>query len=333
MKRKELLGVTMNRGILAILTGILLIYSCVEPEGEEKKIVKKPGHPVIPAPDFNSDSAFTFTAEQVAFGPRIPNSPAHDSCANYIKGKLQSFGVEVTTQTGALTAWDGAKLNFENITGSINPGAKTKILLFAHWDTRPHADQEKLLKTEPLDGANDGASGVAVLLEIARLLVATTPNIGVDMVFLDLEDYGNPKHRDSYCLGAQYWAKHLPSSNYYPKYGILLDMVGAKNAKFAMEAYSMQFAPHIVNRVWKKAAAAGYSDYFIFKRVSERTDDHLYINRIAQIPCIDIIQYDPTTTHGFGSYWHTTKDNMDIIDKATLKAVGQTVLEVLYSEK
>jgi len=324
----------MNKSSLAFICWLLFLSACFEPETSKKDNgIKQPVLPVIPAPQFNSDSAFTYIEHQVAFGPRVPNSAAHDSCASYIKRKLRSFGLDVTSQKGVADGWDGAKLKFENITGSINPEAKTKILLFSHWDTRPFADQEELVKTHQFDGANDGASSVAVLLEFARLMSITRPNIGVDIIFFDIEDYGNPKYTNSYCLGSQYWSRNLPSKNYYPKYGILLDMVGAKNAVFAMEGYSMQYAPHIVNRIWKKAAASGYSDYFKFKRISAKTDDHLYVNSIAEIPCVDIIQYDPTTTSGFGAYWHTTKDNMDIIDKATLKAVGQTVLEVLYSEK
>ncbi|MBL4733947.1 MAG: M28 family peptidase [Flavobacteriales bacterium] len=333
MKKKARPGVTMNKRFITILCGLFFIYSCTEPEAPKKEVVKKPTLPVIPAPQFNSDSAYSYIEQQVAFGPRVPNSAAHDSCAAYLKRKFRSFGMEVTSQKGVVEGWDGVQLNFENIMASINPEATSKVLLLAHWDTRPFADQEDVLKTSPLDGASDGGSGVAVLMEIGRLISITKPNIGVDIVLFDVEDYGKSKIMHSYCLGSQYWSRNLPDKNYYPKYGILLDMVGARNATFAMEGYSMQFAPHIVNRIWKKAAALGYSNYFIFKRTNPTTDDHYYVNSIAGIPCIDIIQHDATTTTGFGSYWHTTKDNMEVIDKATLKAVGQTVLEVLYSEK
>lgn len=323
----------MNRRLLVVIGGIFLICSCADPEEtEEKKVPVTPPIPVVPTPNFNSDSAYAYTQKQVDFGPRVPNSAAHDSCAAYLKRKFRSFGLEVSSQVGVVVGWDKVKLNFENITASINPEATTRVLLFSHWDTRPFADQEVLLKKEPLDGASDGASGVAVLLEMARLMAETKPNIGVDIVLFDVEDYGKPGVNNSYCLGAQYWAKNLPK-NYFPKFGVLLDMVGAKGAKFAMEGYSMEFAPHIVNRVWKKAAHSGYSSYFIFKRINPMTDDHYYVNRIAGIPCIDIIHTDASTPSGFGSYWHTTKDNMDIIDRATLKAVGQTMLEVVYSEK
>lgn len=323
----------MNKSLLLLLCGLLFMVACTDPEVEKTEItVSKPVLPVIPAPIFNSDSAYTYTAAQVAFGPRVPNTIAHDSCASYIKRQMLSFGMEVTSQTGIVDGWDGAKLKFENIIATINPEAKTKVLLFSHWDTRPFADQETVNKRMPLDGASDGASGVAVLLEIARLMGNTKPNIGVEIILFDAEDYGNSKFPNSFCLGSQYWSKNI-DKDYYPKYGILLDMVGAKNATFAMEGYSMQFAPHIVNRVWKKAAKSGYSDYFKFKRITSYTDDHLFVNQIAGIPCIDIIHHDPNTPSGFPMYWHTTKDNMEVIDQATLKAVGQTLLEVLYSEK
>lgn len=322
-----------DKNVLAYICAFLVLCGCADSEeGEQGKVPESPPTPFIRAPQFSSDSAYTYIEQQVAFGPRTPNSPAHDSCAAYLRRKFSSFGVEVSSQKGVVVGWDKAKLNFENITASINPEATNRILLFAHWDTRPHADQEKLLKQEPLDGACDGGSGVGVLLEAARLMAQTKPNVGVDIVLFDVEDYGKSSVANSFCLGSQYWAKNLPK-NYYPKFGILLDMVGAKGAKFAMEGYSMQFAPHIVNRVWKKAAHSGYSSYFIFKRSSPMTDDHYYVNTIAGIPCIDIIQTDASTRTGFGTYWHTTKDNMDIIDKSTLKAVGQTILEVVYSEK
>jgi len=322
-----------DKNLLAYICAFLVLCGCADSDkGEERKVPELPPTPLIRAPQFSSDSAYTYIEQQVAFGPRVPNSPAHDSCAAYLKRKFISFGVEVSSQRGVVVGWDKAKLNFENITASINPEATNRILLFAHWDTRPHADQEKLLKQEPLDGACDGGSGVAVLLEIARLMAQKKPRAGVDIVLFDVEDYGKSSVPNSFCLGSQYWANNLPKT-YYPKFGILLDMVGAKGAQFAMEGYSMQYAPHIVNRVWKKAAHSGYSSYFIFKRSSPMTDDHYYVNTIAGIPCIDIIQTDASTRTGFGSYWHTTKDNMDVIDKATLKAVGQTILEVVYSEK
>jgi len=314
---------------LALLTTVLSCTSPPEQKTEKPKTVLK----TIPVPDFNADSAYFYIEQQVAFGPRVPNTASHDSCADFLIDKLNSFKFEVTTQKGIVKAFDGTQLNITNIIAQINPGAKNRIMLCAHWDTRPFADQDVINKTEPIEGANDGGSGVGVLLEIARQVGLSKPHIGVDIILFDGEDYGKSTVSNSYCLGAQYWAENLPITNYYPKYGILLDMVGAENALFYLEGYSMQFAPHVIKHVWKTAAKLGYSHHFVFRKTNPTTDDHLYVNTIAKIPCIDIIQHDPTTTTGFGAYWHTHNDNMSVINKNTLKAVGQTLLEVIYTEQ
>lgn len=300
-------------------------------EGATKAI--KSDLPSIPTPSFNQDSAYIYINKQVEIGPRVPNTPEQDSCANFLIDKLRSFNLEVSTQEGQVTGYDGVKLKFINIIASSNPKAINRILLCAHWDTRPIADRDVIRQNEPIPGANDGGSGVGVLLEIGRHLGATPPNIGVDIVLFDVEDAGRPDVNNSYCLGSQYWSKAALAKGYYPKFGILLDMVGAKQAEFYMEGYSMKYAPHIVKKVWKTAANLGYSNHFVFKETKPITDDHLYVNTVANIPCINIIQHDPLTPTNFGSYWHTHNDNMDIIDQATLKAVGQTVLEIIYSER
>ncbi|PCH93123.1 MAG: glutamine cyclotransferase [Bacteroidetes bacterium] len=311
----------------------IFIVACneAEEEGIGKVIVND--LPRIATPSFNQDSAYIYISEQVEIGPRVPNSPEQDSCAKYLISKLRSFNLEVTTQEGQVTGYDGMKLRFINIIASSNPESHKRILLCAHWDTRPIADRDVSRRNEPIPGANDGASGVGVLLEIGRLLGSTPPNIGVDIVLFDVEDYGRPSVNNSYCLGSQYWSKAALAKGYYPKYGILLDMVGAKDAQFYMEGYSRRYAPHVVKKVWEIAANLGYSNHFIFKQIPPITDDHLYVNTLANIPCINIIQHDPLTPTNFGSYWHTHNDNMDIIDKGTLKAVGQTILEVVYTEK
>jgi len=333
MNKRALLGTMKDKLINWPIVLILFLLSCSSPEQPEKSSEKDGAKTQIVIPDFNPDTAYAFIEDQVNFGPRIPNTAAHDSCEKFLINKFQSFDIEVKSQKGEVTAYNGLKLKFTNIMARINPNATNRLMLCAHWDTRPFADQELLIKTNTLDGASDGASGVGVLLEMARQMSKTKPNIGVDIILFDVEDYGKSNVPNSYCLGSQYWAKNPMQKNYYPKYGVLLDMVGVKNATFGMEGYSMQFAPHVVNKVWRIAAKAGFSQYFIYERTSATTDDHYYVNTIANIPCIDIIQYDPNTRSGFGDYWHTTKDNMDIIDKSTLKAVGQTLMELVYTEK
>jgi len=188
-------------------------------------------------------------------------------------------------------------------------------------------------------GANDAASGVGVLMEVARQLGKQSPEVGVDLIFLDSEDYGTPEfykgpqNEDSWCLGTQYWAKNPHVPGYHARFGVLLDMVGAPGATFYKEQESLDFASGIVDKVWNKAREYGFSSYFVEATGGSITDDHIYINKIAGIPCIDIIQFDPQSKSGFGTYWHTTHDTMDNVDRKTLMVVGQTLLGVIYSEK
>ena len=292
-------------------------------------------------PVFNEDSAYQYITDQVTFGPRVPNTKAHLKTADYLGEKLKSFGADVIIQDAEVKSFDDKILKAKNIIGQYNVEKNDRILLFAHWDSRPFADQDEdeSRRNEPIDGANDGGSGVGVLLEMARQLNEHPINIGIDIIFFDAEDYGLPEHLDlpykpdTWCLGSQYWAQNPHKTNYYARYGILLDMVGAKGATFYKEHFSMQMAPNVIRKIWDTASRIGYSEYFIFANGGAVTDDHIYVNKYLGIPCVDIIQYDPGATSSFGSSWHTHNDNMDIIDKKTLKAVGQTLLDVLYREK
>lgn len=290
---------------------------------------------------FNADSAYHYIEKQVSFGPRVPNSEGHRVCGNYLADQLKVFGAKVTEQEMPVTAYNGTVLQAKNIIGSYNPTALKRVLLFAHWDTRPYADMDAdpANHKQPIDGADDAGSGVGVLLEIARQFGKQAPEVGVDIIFFDAEDYGTPdfhtgeQAQDTWCLGSQFWAKNPHQPGYRANYGILLDMVGSKNAAFFKEQVSMEYAPNIVDKVWTKARALGYGKYFINALGGGVTDDHLYVNRGRNIPSIDIINYDQDSETGFGSYWHTMDDTMKNIDKETLKAVGQTVLEVVYNEK
>lgn len=294
---------------------------------------------VVKAPDFSkfpvfvADSAYAQIEAQVKFGPRVPNTPAHVKCGNYLANEFRALGLLTVEQEFTATGYDGKKLKGKNIIASFNPKAGKRILIAAHWDTRPWADEDDTNPDSKLDGANDGASGVAVMLELARVLQAAPnkPSVGVDFILFDVEDYGKSHVENSYCLGSQHWSakKHLP--NYSAFYGILLDMVGAKNARFNKEGFSMTYAPSVVNKIWDTGIQSGYSAFFVHQLAGSITDDHYYVNKIANIPMIDIIDYDPV--NGFGEYWHTHNDNLSVIDRNTLKAVGQTVLNVLYLEK
>lgn len=297
----------------------------------------------LKVPSFNADSAYAYIEKQVAFGPRVPNTPEHIACGDYLIEKLRELTdpTSLVIQSFSAEAYDGTMLRGRNIMGRINPSAKRRILLAAHWDTRPLADQDTERQNEPIDGANDGASGVGALLEIARAIktAGVQPEAGIDIMLFDLEDYGAPagadaRSADTYCLGSQYWGKNRMPENYSAYYGILFDMVGAQGARFSKEANSMRYAAQTVNRVWETAVRIGHGDRFVNQETGFIIDDHLYVNKLTGIPMIDIIEYnfDAAPASSFGNYWHTHDDNMDIIDRATLKAVGQTILQVLYEE-
>jgi Zn-dependent M28 family amino/carboxypeptidase len=291
-------------------------------------------------PVFNADSAYTYTKKQVDFGPRVPGTAAHKACGNYLATELKRFGATVVEQEAGVKLYNGNAIHIKNLIGSFQPENKNRILLCAHWDTRPFADHDPNSDNHktPIDGANDGAGSCAVLLEIARQIQTKQPQAGVDIIFFDAEDWGVPafdrnrNEESGYCLGSEYWAKNPHIKDYTAKFGILLDMVGAHDAVFYKEYYSLKQAANIVRKVWETAAGLGYNRYFINAAGGSIEDDHLQIIRYRQIPCIDIIHYDPQSPNGFGSYWHTLNDNMDNISKDTFKAVGETILHVIYNE-
>lgn len=321
-----------------ILFLLILSASC----GGAKKPIKTNSHatqaPVVQK-SFDADSAYAFVDKQVSFGPRVPGTDAHSACAGYLVSKLSSYGATVTVQDFIAEGFDGHVWPGKNIIGSIQPNATDRIMLCAHWDSRFIAEQDEnvMLRETPIDGANDGASGVGVLLEVARQLQLNAPNVGVDIVFFDVEDQGAPSHlatedtEDSWCLGSQYWSTEVVKSGYKARWGILLDMVGAPDAVFYKEQISTYYAGQLVDYVWNRANDLGYSAYFVNQKGGVVTDDHLYVNRVAGIPCIDIIDFD-SQRGGFNRTWHTHDDNMSNIDKATLGAVG-TVLMSLIAEQ
>ncbi|MBE0646529.1 MAG: M28 family peptidase [Bacteroidales bacterium] len=328
--------------VLIILTVGIILTGCNQSGKNTASTEKSKPYIASDIPVFSADSAFTFVATQVDFGPRVNNTKAHDACAAFLTAKLREYSQEVVVQSGTVTAFDGTLLKFQNLIASFGPSGNNRILLGAHWDSRPYADHDpdEANFYQAIDGANDGASGVGVLLEVARQLRLKAPPIGVDIIFFDAEDYGPPEalqeglnSGDFWGLGSQYWAKnpHLP--DYYAKYGILLDMVGAAGATFLMEGVSMEHAPQVVKKVWDIGGMIGYSSYFLFQRGGYITDDHYYVIRDRGIPMIDIIHLDHTSETGMYKHWHTVDDSLDKIDPGTLQAVGQTLLTVIYSEK
>jgi len=294
----------------------------------------------ISVPQFHADSAYKFIEHQLAFGPRVPNTAAHKACAKWLETSLKEYTPNVIVQKARLRAFDGTVLDASNIIAQFNPDNPSRVLLCAHWDSRPWADHDPdpANRKKPVPAANDGASGVGVLLEIARQMSIHDPGLGVDIVLLDAEDYGEPQelqgsNEDSWGLGSQYWSKNPHVPGYKARFGILLDMVGAEGAQFTMEAYSMYYAPDIMRKVWNTAHRLGYDSFFSTKKTGQITDDHVYINEILRIPTIDIIDYDQDREKGFFQYWHTVNDDIHSIRKETLAAVGQTVLTVVYESE
>lgn len=289
---------------------------------------------------FNADSAMAYISEQVKFGPRVPGTVSHEECAKWLTSKLVATNPDtIITQKATVTAYTDAKLPITNIMAMYNKDAKERVLLAAHYDTRPWADNETdaTKRATPIAGANDGASGVAVLLEIARQIGMNRPEIGVDILLVDAEDYGDSSgfglSEETWCLGTQYWAQHTPyTAANRPRYGIVLDMVGGANARFHREYYSEKSAHAVVDKVWGEANRLGLASSFINEVGGSIIDDHIFINR-AGIPCIDIVECNNVVTGSFPSSWHTHHDDMACIDAAPLKAVGQTVLNVICKEK
>ena len=322
-----------NKKLFITLMSILCLCAC----GTSKKGVSSE----MTAVDitFNADSAYTFCAAQCAFGPRTMNSEAHEQCAQWIQQKFEQYGYQVEMQRADLKGYDGTILKSTNIIASqktTDNSPKTKILICAHWDSRPWADNDPDSTNwrKPILAANDGASGVAVMLELARLLQQhDSATVAVDFVCFDAEDWGVPQWSDvsdgdSWALGSKYWADHNHTTY---QYGILLDMVGGQGAKFYQEMYSLQQARQVVNDVWQAAATAGYGSFFPTKEGGNITDDHVPVNENAHIPCIDIINHYPDCPQSsFGPTWHTVNDDMQHLDRNTLQAVGQTLVQVIY---
>ena len=304
-----------------------------------------PPSPVVPkttviTPDFDAQMAYDFIQKQVDFGPRVPGSQAHRDCGNWLVEQLKAYGAEVLTQEAQVMAFDGTYLPMKNIIAQYQPDNKRRILLYAHWDTRPFADKDSVRTKEPIDGANDGGSGVGVLLEVARQIQQKQPDYGIDIIFFDTEDYGRPEwlpadgDPSDWCLGSQYWARNRHKPNYRAKFGVLLDMVGAKDAVFNREGTSVALAPGVVDKVWKTAQGLGYDTLFVDEVTGQTIDDNYFVNMGAGIPSANIVHYHVSGPRpmGYGFFHHTHADNMSIIDTTVLKAVGQTVMEVIYQE-
>lgn len=320
----------INKMPAALLILLIFLIGCGG-ESEPRLNFEEQGNEV---PEFNADSAYHFVETQVNFGPRNPNSEGHERTEDYLMSKLREYAgsQSVFPQHFTHAGYDGDTLQLTNIIAAFNPESSNRILLSAHWDTRPRSDQDSVGSEQPILGADDGASGVAVLLEIARLMSEHDPPIGVDLVLFDGEDYGREGDTQQYFLGSRYWSNNPPVSGYNPRFGILLDMVGGEEAQFPQEQNSMDYAPALVNEIWSIAAEMGYEARFVDEPGVAILDDHVVVNQITGIPMIDIIRHEPDTEElEFAPYWHTKNDDMDIISRQTLEEVGKVLAELIYN--
>lgn len=314
--------------LLVVVTGSFLIFSCntedkLEFEEQDRKV-----------PAFSSERAYNFVEEQVEFGPRVPNSDAHVQTINYLRDYFRKVAgrQNVFVQEFKQEVY-GDTLTMYNLLASFGTQYNDRILLAAHWDSRPRAEEDPNDPDSPILGADDGGSGVAVLMEVASIFAENDVPIGVDIILFDGEDYGNEGDLDNYFLGARYWGNNPPVPGYNPRFGILLDMVGGENAQFAKEGYSMQYAPSLVNQLWVIAEELGYGNLFLDEQGGRIADDHMIVQQTTGIPMVDIIHHtvDADGKVNFPSYWHTQNDTMEIIDPETLQAVGDVVLELIYN--
>ncbi|MBP5547533.1 MAG: M28 family peptidase [Bacteroidales bacterium] len=320
-----------------IIAVCLLVLAGCKHNHKEAPAVHSTDYTKVLTPEFLADSAYSFVEGQLAFGFRHPGTKGHEKCAEYIVSNMSRWCDTVIVQPFSATLWDGSKVSCKNIIASINPDCDKRVLLTAHWDSRRWADHD--LDTDnwrkPLLGANDGASGVAVIMEMARVMSAMPPDVGVDFVFFDAEDQGIPEWTDKYedntwCKGSQFWASSPHRLFYRAEYGILYDMVGCGQPRFTKEEVSMTFAQGLMNKMWNVAEALGYGNVFVNSRTPAILDDHLYVNQILKIPTIDVVQNSQNCS--FYPHWHTVNDNLDAVEKGTMKIVATVSMKLIYSD-
>jgi hypothetical protein len=304
---------------------------------EQPQPVQGPDYTQVAVPEFCADSALRFAADQLAFGNRIPGTKAWEQCADYLVRQMGRWCDTVMVQTFSATLWDNSTVPGRNIIASINRQAPKRVLLAAHWDSRRWADHDNDpdLHRSPVPGANDGASGVAALMEMARVMSLMPPSVGVDFIFFDVEDQGVPEWSETYdehswCKGSQYWAENRHVPFYTAVYGVLFDMIGTAEPRFTKEYFSRQYAPGLTDKLWNVATALGYGHVFVNQPTDPILDDHLYVNQLTGIPMVDIVQNSVNTS--FFTHWHTTTDDLRSLDAETLRMVALVTMKTIYAD-
>lgn len=324
--------------ILILSLGLLLGFTSCKTDSSTQPTAKPAVQkPRVKVPKFDGDRTYQLVEKQLSFGHRIPGTPEHKATKDWMVEQLKATGAVVQVQEFKASFLGLEDQESYNIIASFNPEKKHRIMLAAHWDSRLIAekDEDASMQDKPIMGADDGGSGTAVLMHLAEVIQNNPIDLGVDIVLFDAEDQGDNGDDTSWCLGAQYWGNNPHVTNYTAKFGILLDMVGSKDAQFGYEEISTYFAPEVMKKIWGLARGMGYTDFFINEKYGSVMDDHYYVNTLRKIPMVDIINMpkDPVTGNvSFGHYHHTHKDNIDIVSKRTLKVVGQVVTAVLYKE-
>lgn len=320
----------MKTHFLPVFFLLFLLFISCSPEGADLSFERQ-GRDV---PAFSADRAYQFIEQQVESGPRVPNTTAHRQTKEYLRDHFSEYA---GSRNVFLQEFDrvvyGDTLSMANILASFGTQHQDRIIIAAHWDSRPRAEEDSVDPDSAILGADDGGSGVAVLMELAAVFAENEPPLGVDIILFDGEDYGEISDLDNYFLGSRYWGNNPPVPGYNPRFGILLDMVGGERARFPKEGYSTQYAPNLVDEIWSIAAQMNYDHYFISERGGRISDDHVVVQQLTGIPMINIIHHSLNEEGQveFPPYWHTHNDNLEIIDRSTLQAVGDVLLELIYN--
>ncbi len=299
------------------MTLVVAMFACADEEPAPP--------PVTERPTFDSARAYALVRTQVEFGPRVPGTPGHARQLEWMVQELGRHAAEVSVDSFTYETTGGETLALANLIARFRPESEQRLLLLAHWDTRPTADQEadSAARAVPIPGANDGGSGVAVLMTLAEMMAAQAPPMGVDLLFVDGEDYG-PTSADMF-IGAKHYAASLPDEG-RPMYGVLLDMVGDADPSFPIEGYSAQYALPLAQRIWGIARDLGYGSVFPTRVGQSLQDDHLALNE-AGLQTVDIIDFDYGPGH---AYWHTAEDRLENVSPRTLGIVGEVIAELVY---